>query len=113
VTWRMDSVDLEQNTTKVPPGKTQNCANPIRLEIVMDSALRDVVKECPGSSLACPFLIHDSPKARMRERLDAERQWNAVMEDYLTWALTKAHDASKADAGMPKAEPLPFTKSGR
>jgi enterobacteria phage integrase len=104
VTWRKDSVDLEQNTIRVSPGKTQNYANPIRLEIVMGSALRDVVKECLGSSVVCPFLIHYSPKARIRERLNAKRHWNAVTEDYLTKAFTKARDASKAYEAMPKAE---------
>lgn len=35
VTWRKDAVNLEHNTIRVSPGKTQNHANPIHLEIMM------------------------------------------------------------------------------
>ncbi|WP_414703761.1 tyrosine-type recombinase/integrase [Pseudomonas sp. TCU-HL1] len=52
----------------------------------------------------CPYLIHYSPKARKREQLDAKRHWNAVTEDYLTKAFTKARNESKAYETMPKAE---------
>lgn len=104
VSWRKDAVDLEHNTIKVSPGKTQNYANPIHLEIVMGSTLRDVVEECLASSVACPFLIHYSPKARKREQMNAKRHWNAVTEDYLSKAFKKARDGSKVYDAMPKAE---------
>ncbi|MNE11833.1 Phage integrase family protein [compost metagenome] len=104
VTWEKAAVDLEKNTIRVSPGKTQNYDNPIHLEIVMGEALRAVVKECLASPVVCPFLIHYSPKARKREQLDAKRHWNAVTEDYLTKAFTKARDDSEAYKEMPKAE---------
>lgn len=104
VTWEQAAVDLEANTIKVSPGKTQNYDNPIHLEIVMGSALRAVVKECLASPVACPFLIHYKPKARKREQLDAKRHWNAVAGDYLSKAFTKARDDSKAYEGIPKAQ---------
>jgi integrase len=92
VSWAKNAVDLEQNTIRVSPGKTQNYDNPIHLEIVMGEALREVVKECLASPVVCPYLIHYTPKARKREQLDAKRHWNAVTEDYLTKAFTKARD---------------------
>lgn len=104
VSWAKSAVDLEQNTIRVSPGKTQNYENPIHLEIVMGEALREVVKECLASPVVCPYLIHYTPKARKREQLDAKRHWNAVTEDYLTKAFTKARDDSKAYEATPKAE---------
>lgn len=104
VSWAKSSVDLEQNTIRVSPGKTQNYDTPIHLEIVMGEALREVVKECLASPVVCPYLIHYQPKARKREQLDAKRHWNAVTEDYLTKAFTKARDDSKAYEAIPKAE---------
>jgi integrase len=104
VTWEKAAVDLEANTIKVSPGKTQNYDNPIHLEIVMGGALRAVVKECLASPVVCPFLIHYTPKARKREQLDAKRHWNAVTEDYLSKAFTKARDDSNAYESMPKDE---------
>ncbi|MDI6527408.1 tyrosine-type recombinase/integrase [Pseudomonas otitidis] len=104
VTWEKAAVDLERNTIRVSPGKTQNYGNPIHLEIVMGEALRAVVKECLASPVVCPYLIHYSPRARKREQLDAKRHWNAVTEDYLTKAFTKARDDSGAYDSMPKGE---------
>jgi integrase len=104
VTWTKASVDLEQNTIRVSPGKTQNYDTPINLEIVMGEALRAVVRECLASPVVCPYLIHYQPKARKREQLNAKRHWNAVTEDYLTKAFTKARDESKAYDSIPKAE---------
>lgn len=86
------------------PGKTRNYGNPIHLEIVMGEAMRAVVKECLASPVVCPYLIHYSPRARMREQLDAKRHWNAVTEDYLTKAFTKSRDDSEAYKEMPKAQ---------
>ncbi|KMN13338.1 hypothetical protein TU86_14880 [Pseudomonas weihenstephanensis] len=43
VTWPKTAVDLERNTLKVSPGRTQNYGTPIHLEIVMGQALREVV----------------------------------------------------------------------
>lgn len=77
-------LDLEQNTIKVSPGKTQNYGKPVHLEIVMGQALREVVLECVRSPVVCPYLIHYSPKARKRTHLDAKLHWNAVTADYLT-----------------------------
>ena len=104
VTWSKSAVDLEQNTIRVSPGKTQNYDSPVHLEIVMGDALRSVVKECLASPVVCPYLIHYQPKARKREQLDAKRHWNAVTEGYLTKAFTKARDESKAYDSIPKAE---------
>ncbi|MDT4875777.1 Phage integrase family protein [compost metagenome] len=70
----------------------------------MGEAPRAVVKECLASPVVCPYLIHYLPKARKRAQLDAKRHWNAVTEDYLTKAFTKARDESKAYDTMPKAE---------
>lgn len=75
------AVDLEKNTIRVSPGKTQNYDYPVHLEIVMSEALRAVVKESLASPVVCPYLIHYSPKARKREQLDAKRHRNAVTED--------------------------------
>ena len=66
VTWPKTAVDIEQNTIKVSPGKTQNYGTPIHLEIVMGQALREVVLECIRSPVVCPYLIHYIPKARAR-----------------------------------------------
>lgn len=104
VRWEKAAVDLERNTIKVSPGKTQNYDTPIHLEIVMGEALRSVVKECLASPVVCPFLIHYQPRARKREQLDAKRHWNAVTEDYLTKAFSKARDDSKAYDSIPKGE---------
>ena len=43
VTWPKTAVDLERNTLKVSPGRTQNYGTPIHLEIVMGQDLREVV----------------------------------------------------------------------
>lgn len=104
VTWEKAAADLEKNTIRVSPGKTQNYDNPIHLEIVMGETLRAAVKECLASPVVCPFLIHYSPRARSREQLNAKRHWNAVTEDYLTKAFTKARDESEVYKEMPKAE---------
>lgn len=53
---------------------------------------------------ATAILTHNPPKARKREQLNAKHHWNAVTEDYLMKALTKAPDDSKAYETMPKAE---------
>ena len=39
-------------------------------------------------------LIHHSPKARKRTRLDAKLHWNAVTPDHLTKSLAQAQDDS-------------------
>lgn len=104
VTWPKSAVDIEKNTLKVSPGKTQNYDSPIHLEVVMGSALRAVILECVRSPVVCPYLIHYSPKARKREQLDAKLHWNAVTPDYLTKAFAKARDDSKAYQDMKPGE---------
>ncbi|RJG10975.1 recombinase XerD [Pseudomonas cavernicola] len=104
VAWPKSAVDLEQNTIKVSPGKTQNYGKPVHLEIVMGQALREVVLECIKSPVVCPYLIHYSPKARKREQLDAKLHWNAVTPDYLTKAFAQARDDSKAYKDIPARE---------
>jgi integrase len=96
VTWAKSSVDLEQNTIKVSPGKTQNYGTPIHLEIVMGEELRAVVLECMRSPVVCPYLIHYQPKTRKRSQLDAKLHWNAVTADHLTKEFAKACDGSQA-----------------
>lgn len=104
VTWPKSAVDIEKNTLKVSPGKTQNYDTPIHLEVLMGSALRAVILECVRSPVVCPYLIHYSPKARKREQLDAKLHWNAVTPDYLTKAFAKARDDSKAYQDMKPGE---------
>lgn len=104
VTWPKTAVDIEQNTIKVSPGKTQNYGTPIHLEIVMGQALREVVLECVRSPVVCPYLIHYIPKARRRKQLDTKLHWNAVTPDYLTKAFSQARDDSKAYDHIPANE---------
>lgn len=104
VVWPKSAVDLEQNTIKVSPGKTQNYDKPVHLEIVMGQALREVVMECVRSPVVCPYLIHYSPKARKRTQLDAKLHWNAVTADYLTKSFAQARDDSKAYETVPAGE---------
>ena len=70
--WSTSAVDLEQNTIKVFPVKTQNYDKPVYLEIVMGRALQEVVMACVKSPVICPYLIHYSPKTRKRSQLDAK-----------------------------------------
>ncbi|WP_214510516.1 tyrosine-type recombinase/integrase [Pseudomonas brassicacearum] len=104
VMWPKSAVDLEQNTIKVSPGKTQNYGKPVHLEIAMGQALREVVAECMRSPVVCPYLIHYSPKARKRSQLDAKLHWNAVTPDYLTKSFAQARDDSEAYKDMPAGE---------
>lgn len=104
VMWPKSAVDLELNTIKVSPGKTQNYGKPVHLEIVMGQAPREVVLECVRSPVVCPHLIHYSPKARKRTQLDAKLHWNAVTADYLTKPFAQARDDSKAYEEMPAGE---------
>ncbi|WP_434703139.1 tyrosine-type recombinase/integrase [Pseudomonas sp. Z1-12] len=104
VMWPKSDVDLEQNTIKVSPGKTQNYGKPVHLEIAMGQALREVVGECMRSPVVCPYLIHYSPKARKRSQLDAKLHWNAVTPDYLTKSFAQARDDSEAYKDMPAGE---------
>lgn len=71
VSWLKSSVDLENNTIKVSPGKTQGYDNPIHLQIKMGKALREVESECLRSPVASPYLIHyrrQGAKARADSR---------------------------------------------
>ncbi|WP_332847593.1 tyrosine-type recombinase/integrase [Pseudomonas lactucae] len=104
VMWPKSAVDLEQNTIKVSPGKTQNYGKPVHLEIVMGQALREVVLDCMKSPVVCPYLIHYSPKARKRTQLDAKLHWNAVTADYLTKSFAQARDDSQAYDEVPAGE---------
>ncbi|WP_282382064.1 MULTISPECIES: tyrosine-type recombinase/integrase [unclassified Pseudomonas] len=104
VMWPKSAVDLEQNTIKVSPGKTQNYGKPVHLEIAMGPALREVVAECMRSPVVCPYLIHYSPKARKRSQLDAKLHWNAVTPDYLTKSFAQARDDSEAYKDIPSGE---------
>ncbi|WP_322614028.1 hypothetical protein [Pseudomonas sp. BIC9C] len=60
----------------------------------MGQALREVVLECMKSPMVCPLLIHYSPKARKRPKLDAKLHWSAVTSDHLTKSLAQAQDDS-------------------
>ena len=95
--------DFQTETTPTAR-KTQNYGKPVHLEIVMGQALREVVLECMRSPVACPHLIHYSPKARKRSRLDAKLHWNAVTPDYLTKSFAQARDDSKAYEELPAGE---------
>lgn len=104
VTWRRDAVDMERNVVRVSPGKTQGYDNPIHLEIVMGSALKEVISECLRSPIASPFLIHYKPKARKREQIEAKDHWTAVTPGYLTKEFSKARDAAHAYDHIPSGE---------
>lgn len=104
VTWRRDAVDMERNVVRVSPGKTQGYDNPIHLEIVMGSALKEVISECLRSPIASPFLIHYKPKARKREQIEAKDHWTAVTPGYLTKEFSKARDAAHAYDNTPSGE---------
>jgi integrase len=106
VMWSKSAVDLEQNTIKVSPGKTQNYGKPVHLEIVMGHALRGVVLECVRSPVVCPNLIHYSPKARKRTQLDAKLHWNAETADYLTKSFALAqHQQKRAHLSVSPSRP--------
>jgi integrase len=70
----------------------------------MGQALREVVQECMRSPVACPYLIHYSPKARKRTQLDPKLHWNAVTADYLTKSFTQARNDSHAYDDIPAGE---------
>jgi len=104
VTWPRSAVDVEKNTIKISPGKTQGYDTPVHLEIVMGEALRGVVLECLRSTIASPFLVHYKPRARRREQIEAKAHWTAVTPDYLSKEFTKARDAAGAYEQMPPAQ---------
>ncbi|AXP04311.1 recombinase XerD [Pseudomonas fluorescens] len=104
VTWPRSAVDIERNTIKISPGKTQGYDTPVHLEIVMGEALRTVVLECLRSPIASPFLIHYKPRARRREQIGAKAHWTAVTPDYLSKEFTKARDAAHAYDHMPSKQ---------
>ena len=104
VSWLKSSVDLENNTIKVSPGKTQDYDNPIHLQIKMGKALREVVSECLRSPVASPYLIHYRPKARKREQIAAKDHWTSVTPNYLSNEFSKARDAAHAYDHIPATE---------
>lgn len=102
VTWLKSAVDLEQNTVKVSAGKSENYDTPIHLEIIMGSALREVIIECMTSPVVCPYLVSCIPRARRRKQLSKKLHWNAVTPDFLSKSFTKARNAAKAYEEMPE-----------
>ncbi len=96
VKWERSAADVEANTLRVSPGKTENYASPINLEIEMGADLRQVVRECLSVPIASPYLLCYQPKARRREQIAAKAHWSAVTVDYLTKAFAKARDACGA-----------------
>ena len=104
VSWLKSSVDLENNTIKVSPGKTQGYDNPIHLQIKVGKALREVVSECLRSPVASPYLIHYRPKARRREQIAAKDHWTSVTPNYLSNEFSKARDAAHAYDYIPATE---------
>ena len=104
VSWLKSAVDLENNTIKVSPGKTQGYDNPIHLQIKMGKALREVVSECLRSPVASPYLTHYRPKARRREQIDAKDHWTSVTPNYLSNEFSKARDAAHAYDHIPATE---------
>ncbi|WP_336247128.1 tyrosine-type recombinase/integrase [Pseudomonas sp. TMW22091] len=104
VSWLKSSVDIENNTIKVSPGKTQGHENPIHLQIKMGKALREVVSECLRSPVASPYLIHYRPKARKREQIAAKDHWTSVTPNYLSNEFSKTRDAAHAYDHSPATE---------
>jgi integrase len=96
VSWERSAADIEANTLRVSPGKTENYAAPINLEIEMGVDLRQVVRECLSEPIASPYLICYQPKARRREQIQAKTHWSAVTVDYFTKEFAKARDACGA-----------------
>jgi hypothetical protein len=88
----------------VSPGQTQNCDNPIHLEIVTGGGAAHRGEGVPGIAGSLPHPLHYSPKARKRKQLDAKRLWNAETGDHLTKAFTKTRDDSETHKEMPNAE---------
>ena len=101
VSWLKSSVDLENNTIKVSPGKTQGYDKPIHLQIKMGQTLREVVSECMRSPVASPYLIHYRPKARRREQIAAKDHCTSVTPNYLSNEFSKARDAAHAYDHIP------------
>jgi len=93
VKWERSAADVEVNTLRVSPGKTENYASPINLEIEMGADLRQVVRECLSVPIASPYLLCYQPRARRREQIQAKAHWSAVTVDYLTKEFAKARDA--------------------
>ncbi|MBD1553579.1 tyrosine-type recombinase/integrase [Pseudomonas typographi] len=104
VTWKKSAVDLEANTIKVSPGKTEAYGNPVHLKITMGKALREVVMECMKSPILSPYLIHYRPRARRKEQVDAKEHWTAVTPDYLSKGFRKARDEAHAYDYLPAHE---------
>jgi len=104
VTWLKSAVDLEKNTIKVSPGKTEGYDTPIHLKIVMGKAMRQVVNDCMKSPILSPYLIHYQPRARRKEQVEAKEHWTCVTPDYLTKSFRKARDAAHAYDHLPSDE---------
>lgn len=95
VNWQLDAVDLDKNTIKISPSKTQNYSQQIHLEIEMGEDLREAVIDCVKSPVVGPNLIRYKPLRVSKATLEAKTHWSAVTPDHLTRAFTKARD----DAG--------------
>ncbi len=104
VTWKKSAVDLNANTIKVSPGKSEGYDSPVHLKIVMGKALREVVAECMKSPILSPYLIHYRPRARRQEQVDAKDHWTSVTPDYLSKNFRKARDAAHAYDHLPMDE---------
>ena len=94
VSWLKSAVDLDNNTIKVSPGKTQGYDNPIHLQIKMGKALREVVSECMRSPVASPYLIHYRPKARRRYAIHKPRLPNSRLTVYRGISGEQFHGSS-------------------
>lgn len=95
VNWRTDAVDLDRNTIRISPSKTQNYSHQVHLEIEMGDDLREAVIDCLKSPVIGPNLIRYKPLRVSKATLEAKTHWSAVTPDHLTRAFTKARD----DAG--------------
>jgi len=104
VTWEKSAVDIENNTIKISPGKTEGYENSIHLKIVMGKAMRIVVTECMKSPILSPYLIHYQPKARHKQQIAAKENWTSVTPDYLTKSFRKSRDAAPARDHLPSDE---------
>lgn len=96
VKWERSAVDMAANTIRISPGKTENYAKPIHLEIEMGADLRAVVQECLADPIAGPTLLRYRTRSRRSDQIEAKAHWSAITEDYLTKEFRKARDSAAA-----------------
>lgn len=98
-----DKVDMERGTLRVFQQKSENYQKPVYIDIEMGGELLAVVKDCIGSEVPCPYLIHRRPKRIRPEDRKAKPHPFAVTLDYLSTSFSKARDRAGAYDDMPKA----------